>query len=188
MTSSGSPGQVIGSSNPVSGGSKRFVVQPDRGELSRRGKRTTMFFIVLGLLTFVAPTIKFDPPVRGENYLSPYTVAQQAEQLGSIEPKAILSSMAVLPFEFIYLIYLLFFAASGAVLLFPFRKLLIGIALTGLACLLLPFRGLVGVIRLASATSFSIQSSRGGDLMLLWILFAVVLVIVAFASWTDSPA
>ena len=94
------------------------------------------------------------------------------------------ASMMVIPFEWVYAFYgtLILYAVTTLVL--PFRKLLVGISLTGMALLVVPFRGIIGMLRLLETSAF--QSNRGGDLRMVWLLFGVEFAILAVVAWTDT--
>ena len=167
-------------------------VQVDRGTLSRRSKRNALIFIVLGLLSIVVPVIEFDPPVHGQKLWSVWDVSQQPQieirkgssNEGLFNFGATFAAMMVIPFEWVYLFYAALVAAAIATLAFPFRKLLLGVSLTGIALLFVPFRGSLGMMRMLQASSF--QSNRGGNLRMVWILFAMEFAILALIAWTDA--
>jgi hypothetical protein len=164
----------------------------DTGRFSPRGKRTAIFFIALGLLTFFLPVIEFDPPERGRQYWSVLEVAERppaepkkgSATAGVFDVKGLFASAALIPFEFVYVFYTILLAALAAVLLLPFRKLLVGIGVAGLICLVLPFQRTTGLMRVAASNSF--LSSRGGDLQMVWIAFAIEFAILAIVGWTDA--
>jgi len=136
--------------------------QADTGRLSRRGKGIALTFIAIGLLTFVLPIIKFNPPAHGQQYWSGLDIALQLQ--ATLHPETPLVLLLFVPFG---LVYLTLFVAMGAVLLFPFRKAIRWISLAGLFLLVYPFRGLFGAMRLAAL----FQSSRhGGGLTTLWAI------------------
>ena len=149
------------------------------GRLSSRGKGIALTFIAIGLLTFVLPIIKFDPPGHGQQYWSVLDITLQMQ--ATLHPETSLVLLLFVPFGLVYLTLLV---AMGAVLLIPFRKALLWISLVGLF-LLYPFRGLFGAIRLAA----SFQSSRhGGDLTTLWVILGIAMLAVAGVAWTDTTA
>ena len=172
-------------------GSPLAQVQVDRGTLSRRSKRSALIFIVLGLLSIVLPVIEFDPPVHGQKFWSVWEVSQQPQietrkdtpKEGLFDFGATFAAMMVIPFEWVYLFYAALITAAVATLTFPFRKLLLGISLTGIALLFVPFRGSLGMMRMLQASSF--QSNRGGNLHIVWILFAIEFAILTVIAGTD---
>jgi hypothetical protein len=156
------------------------IKQVDTGRLSRRGKGLALTFIAIGLLTFVLPIIKFDPPAHGHEYGSVLDITLRLQ--ATLHPETPLALLLFVPFGLVYSTLLV---AIGAVLLIPFRKALLWISLAGLFLLLSPFRGLFGAIRLAA----SFQSSRhGGDLTTLWVILGIVILAVAGIAWTDTTA
>ena len=90
----------------------------------------------------------------------------------------------VIPFEFVYAFYATLVVAAAATLLLPFRKLVLGISLTGIALLFVPFRGGLGMMRVLQTSTF--QSNRGGDLRIVWVLFGIEFALVAVVAWTDT--
>jgi hypothetical protein len=172
-------------------GSSLSQVQVDTGRLSRRGLRNTLIFIAFGLLSFVLPIIEFDPPLQGQKYFSVLELCQrpQAEMRKSstgavFDFQAVFASMMVIPFEWAYAFYGTLVVAAAAALVLPFRKLLVGINLTGICLLFVPFRGAIGMLRMLQSNSF--QSNRGGDLRTLWIVFGIEFAILAVVAWTDT--
>jgi hypothetical protein len=173
-------------------GSSLSQVQVDTGKLSRRGTRNALIFIALGLLSFAFPLIEFDPPMQGQKYWSVLDVSRRPQietgknnsMGGSFDFGATFASMMVLPFEWVYVFYGTLIVAAGAVLVFPFRKLLVGISLTGVVLLVVPFRGVLGMLRVLQTSAF--QSNRGGDLRMVWILFGIEFAILAVVGWTDT--
>jgi hypothetical protein len=83
--------------------------QADTGRLSRRGKGIALAFIVIGLLTFVLPIIKFDPPVHGQRYWSDLDITLQSQ--ATLHPETPLALLLFVPFG---LVYLTLFVAMGA--------------------------------------------------------------------------
>ena len=76
------PAEQVPERNPTYGprtGSSLSRVQVDTGKLSRSGLRKTLIFIALGLLSFALPTVEFDPPVRGQRYVSVLEMSQRPE-------------------------------------------------------------------------------------------------------------
>lgn len=173
-------------------GSTLSQVQVDTGRLSRRATRNALIFIALGLLSFALPMIEFDPPMQGQKYWSVLEVSQRPQiekgknnsTGGLFDFGATLAAMAVIPFEFVYAFYATLVVAAAATLVLPFRKLLLGISLTGMALLVVPFRGGLGLMRVLQSSSF--QSNRGGDLRIVWILFAIEFALLAVIAWTDT--
>jgi hypothetical protein len=173
-------------------GSSLSQVQVDTGKLSRRGMRKALILIALGLVSFALPIIEFDPPMQGQKYWSVLDISQQQQaETGkshdtgiSFNFPAMFASMMVIPFEWVYAFYgtLILYAVTTLVL--PFRKLLVGISLTGMALLVVPFRGIIGMLRLLETSAF--QSNRGGDLRMVWLLFGVEFAILAVVAWTDT--
>jgi hypothetical protein len=167
-------------------------VQVDTGKLSRRATRNALIFIALGLLSFVLPIIEFDPPMQAQKYWSVLDVSQRPQSEtaknnstgGPFDFGATLAAMMVIPFEFVYVFYATLVVAAAATLVFPFRKLLLGISLTGIGLLFVPFRGALGMMRVLQTMTF--QSNRGGDLRIVWILFAIEFAILAVIAWTDT--
>ncbi len=172
-------------------GSTLMQVQVDTGRLSRRGTRNALIFIALGLLSFAFPIIEFDPPMQGQKYWSVLDVSRRPPmETGKNNSSgdlfdfgATFASMMVLPFEWVYVFYGTLVVAAAAVLVFPFRKLLMGISLTGIALLAVPFRGVLGMLRVLQSDTF--RSNRGGDLRMVWILFGIEFAILAVVGWTD---
>ena len=161
-----------------------LLAQPDTGELSRKGKRKALVFIALGLLTVFLPVISFNPPLQDRQHWSVFDVARRLPPPpGNNLPTAFPTKLSI-AFEWVYAYYGTLLAGAGVVLLFPYRKLLLGVCLASLACLFFPFHGVLGVLWLAAMTS--IQSDRGGDLKTLWILFGIVVVALAVVAWTDT--
>ena len=173
-------------------GSPLSQVQVDTGNLSRRGKRNVLIFIALGLLSFVMPTIEFDPPMQGQKYWSVWDLSQRPQvesgknssKSGLFDFSATFSAMMVIPFEWVYVFYATLVVAAAATLVFPFRKVLLGISLTGITLLAVPFRGTIGMMRVLQTSTF--QSNRGGDLRMVWILFALEFASLAVITWTDT--
>lgn len=172
-------------------GTSLSQVKVDRGLLSAGGKRKAIILIAAGLLTFVLPLIHFDPPLQGQKYWSvldvsnlPEPGAANEKPSGTIDLRKMFNSAMTLPFVWVYVLYGVLVAAGVSVLIAPFRKLVAGIGLTGIALLLVPFRGNLGLMRLLEADSF--QSSRGGSLATLWLLFAIEYVLVTAVAWTDT--
>ncbi len=173
-------------------GSVLSQVQVDTGKLSRRATRNALIFIALGLLSFALPMIEFDPPTQGQKYWSVLDVSQRTQTAtgknnsagGVFDFGATLAAMMVIPFEWVYVFYATLVVAAAAVLVFPFRKLLLGISLTGMGLLFVPFRGVLGMMRVLETSTF--QSDRGGDLRMVWILFGIEFAILAVVAWTDT--
>lgn len=173
-------------------GSTLSQVQVDTGKLSRRAMRNALIFIALGLLSFALPIIEFDPPMQGQKYWSVLDVSQRPlietgknnSREGLFDFGATLAAMMVIPFEWVYVFYATLVVAAAAVLVFPFRKLLLGISLTGIGLLFVPFRGVLGMMRMLETSTF--QSDRGGDLRMVWILFGIEFAILAVIAWTDT--
>lgn len=161
-----------------------LLAQPDTGELSRKGKRNALVFIALGLLTFFVPVINFDPPLQGQPHWSVLDVARRLPAPAPDTPATTFPTTLTIAFEWVYAFYGTLLAGLGVVLLFPYCKLLLGICLAALACLFFPFKGVLGVLWLATMTS--IQSDRGGDLKTLWILFGIEVAALAVVTWTDT--
>ena len=92
----------------------------DTGRLSGRGKGNALTFIAIGLLTFVLPIVKLDPPVHGQQYQSVLDITQRLQ--ATLHPETPLALLPVVPFGLVYLTLLV---AMGAVLLIPFRKVLL---------------------------------------------------------------
>lgn len=172
-------------------GSSLSQVQVDTGKLSRRGLRNTLIFIILGLLSFALPVIEFDPPLQGQKYFSVLDLCQRPEaetrknSTGDfLDFQAVFASMMMIPFEWVYAFYGTLVVAAAAALVLPFRKLLVGISLTGICLLFVPFRGVIGMWRMLQSSSF--QSNRGGDLRMIWFLFGIEFAILAVVGWTDT--
>lgn len=173
-------------------GSPLAQIQVDRGTLSSRSKRNALIFIVLGLLSIAAPVIEFDPSVHGQKYWSVWEMSQQPQieiekknsKEGLFDFGATFAAMMTIPFGWVYLFYAALVAAAVATLVFPFRKLLLGISLTGIALLFVPFRGSLGMMRMLQASSF--QSDRGGNVRIVWLLFAIEFAILTVIAWTDT--
>jgi hypothetical protein len=152
--------------------------QADTGRLSRRGKGIALTFIVIGLLTFLLPIIKFDPPVHGQPYWSDLDITLRLQ--ATVHPETPLALLLFVPFG---LVYLTLFVAMGEVLLAPFRKALRWISSAGILFLVYPFGGLLGAIRLAAV----FQSPRhGGSLTILWVVLGIAMLAVAGVAWTDA--
>ena len=83
-----------------------------------------------------------------------------------------------------YTLYGTLLVAAAAALVWPVRKLLVGISVTGICLLFVPFRGAIGMLRMLQSSSF--QSNRGGDLRMVWILFGIEFAILAVVAWTDT--
>jgi len=150
----------------------------DTGRLSGRGKGIVLTFIAIGLLTFVAPIVKLDPPVHGQQYRSVLDITQQLQ--ATLHPETPLVLLPIVPFGLVYLTLLV---AMAAVLLIPFRKALRWISSAGIFLLVYPFLGFLGVIRLAVLS----QSSRhGGSLTILWVVLGIAMLAVAGVAWTDT--
>src|SRR6201997_595595 len=161
-----------------------LLAQPDTGELSRKGKRKALVLIALGLLTFFLPVINFDPPLQDRQHWSVLDIARRLPAPATDTPATTFPTPLTIAFEWVYAFYGTLLAGLGVVLLFPYRKLLLGICLAALACLFFPFKGVLGVLFLATMTS--IQSDRGGDLKTLWILFGIEVAALAVVAWTDT--
>ena len=171
---------------PPQGETSYFLLaQPDTGALSSKGKQKALVFIILGLLTFFLPVINFDPPLQDQQRWSVFDVARRIPAPTTDTPAKTFPTTLKIEFEWIYAFYGTQFAGLGVVLLFPYRKLLLGVCLASLACLFFPFKGVLGVLWLAAMNS--IQSDRGGDLKTLWIVFGVEVVALAVVAWTDNP-
>ena len=173
-------------------GSVLSQVQVDTGRLSRRATRNALIFIALGLLSFALPIIEFDPPIQGQKYWSVLDVSQRPQSEtgennsrgGLFDFGATFAKMMIIPFEFVYAFYATLVVAAAATLLLPFRKLVLGISLTGMALLFVPFRGGLGMMRVLQTSTF--QSNRGGDLRIVWVLFGIEFALVAVIAWTDT--
>lgn len=161
-----------------------LLAQPDTGVMSRKGKQKVLVFLALGLLTVFLPVINFDPPLQGQQRWSVFDIARRIPAPAGEPLSKSFPTNLTIAFECIYAFYGTLLAALGAVLLFPYRKLLLGICLASLACLFFPFKGVLGVLWLAAMNS--IQSDRGGDLKTLWILFAIEVAALAIVVWTDT--
>ena len=187
-----SPGEVPATTRYGSrAGTSLSQVKVDRGLLSAGGKRKAIVLIAAGLLTFVLPLIHFDPPLRAQKYWSvldvshlPEPGAANEKSSGPFDFRKMFDTTMTLPFVWVYVLYGMLVAAGVSVVIAPFRKLLAGIGLTGIALLLVPFRGSLGLMRLLEADSF--RSSRGGSLATLWLLFAIEYVLVTAVAWTDT--
>ncbi len=180
----GTPPNPLPASIPQQRSSQFLHAQLETGELSRKGKRNALVFIALGLLTFFLPVINFDPPMLDRQHWSVLDVARQLPHPTSDTPATTFPTALSIAFEWVYAFYGTLLAGLGVVLLFPYRKLLLGICLAALACLFFPFHGVLGVLWLAAMTS--IQSDRGGDLKTLWILFGIVVAALVLVAWTDT--
>ncbi len=146
------------------------------GRLSRRTRKLAFIFIAFGLLTFFAPVIKVEPPISGKQEWSVLDIAQELQsRLGQENPFALL----LVPFAPTYLVLLL---SLGAVSFFPFQKLLLGLCAVGLF-FLYPFRGVLGGLRLAA---FFRASAGGADIRPLWLVLGLVMVVVAFVTWSNA--
>lgn len=188
------PAEQVPERNPTYGprtGSSLSRVQVDTGKLSRSGLRNTLIFIALGLLSFALPIVEFDPPVRGQRYVSVLEMSQRPEaessknsRGGLFDFQAAMASLTVIPFEWVYAFYATLVVALAAALVLPFRKVLVGISLAGICLLFVPFRGAIGLARMLQSSSF--QSNRGGDLRVIWILFGVEFAMLAIVAWTDT--
>jgi hypothetical protein len=152
--------------------------QVDTGRLSRRGKGIVLTFIAIGLLTFVAPIVKLDAPVHGQQYQSVLDITQRLQ--ATLHPETPLLLLPLVPFGLVYLTLLV---ALGAALLFPFRKALLWISLVGLF-LLYPFRGLYGVVKMAALFQ---SSSHVSGLTTVWVLLGIAMLAVAGIAWMDTP-
>jgi hypothetical protein len=161
-----------------------LLAQPDTGELSRKGKRNALVFLALGLLTFFLPVINFDPPLHDQQHWSVLQVVWHIPAPATDTPATTFPATLTIAFEWVYAFYGTLVAGVGVVLLFPYRKLLLGVCLASLACLFFPFHGALGILWLAAMTS--IQSDRGGDLKTLWILFGIEVAALAVVTWTDT--
>src|SRR6266567_5536723 len=147
--------------------------QTDTGRLSRKGKQLVVIFIAIGLVTLFLPIIKYDPPVRGQQY---WSLLDQTLQLqASLHPQTPVVLLFYVPFGLVYLTLLV---ALAAALLLPFRKVLLWISLVGLF-LLSPFRGLFGVMRLAA---FVESGKKGGGLTPVWLILAIAMLAVAIVA------
>src|SRR5579863_1306639 len=165
--------------------SSHFILaQPDTGELSRKGKKNALVVIALGLLTFFLPVINFDPPLQGQQRWSVFEVARRIPAPATDTFATTFPTTLTISFESVYAFYGTLLAGVGVVLLFPYRKLLLGVCLAALACLFFPFHGALGILWLAAMSS--IQSDRGGDLKTLWILFGIEVAALAVVAWTDT--
>lgn len=163
-----------------------LLAQPDTGELSRKGKRKALVFIALGLLTVFLPVINFEPPLQDRQHWSAFDVARHIPAPATETPATTFLTTLTIAFEWIYAFYGTLLAGLCVVLLFPYRKLLLGVCLGALACLFFPFKGALGILWLAATTS--IQSDRGGDLKTLWILFGIEVAALAVVAWTDTTS
>jgi hypothetical protein len=162
-----------------------LLAKPDVGELSRKGKQKALILIAVGLLTVFLPVINFDPPLQGQQRWSVFDVARRIPAPASTDMLAkTFPTILTIAFEQIYAFYGTLLAGLGVVLLFPYRKLLLGVCLVALACLVFPFRGVLGILWLAAMNS--IQSDRGGDLKTLWILLGIQVAALAVVTWTDT--
>jgi len=151
--------------------------QVDTGRLSRRGKGITLTFIAIGLLTFVAPLVKLDPPVHGQQYRSVLDIAQQLQ--ATLHPETPLALLLFVPFGLVYLTLLV---ALAAVLLIPFRKALLWISFVGLF-FLYPFRGLYGIVKMAALFQ---SSSHSSGLTTVWVVLGIAMLAIAGVAWTDT--
>jgi hypothetical protein len=163
-----------------------LLAQPDTGELSRKGKKNALIVIALGLLTFFLPVINFDPPLQNQSHWSAFQVAKHIPAPGTDTLATTFPTTLTIAFKWVYAFYGTLVVGVGVVLLFPYRKLLLGVCLAALACLFFPFHGALGILWLAAMTS--IQSDRGGDLKTLWILFGIEVAALAVATWTDTTS
>ena len=163
-----------------------LLAKPDSGQLSRKGKQKALILIAVGLLTIFLPVINFDPPLQGQQRWSVFDVARQIPAPATDTPAKSFPTTLTIAFESVYAFYSTLLAGVGVVLLFPYRKLLLGVCLVALACLFFPFKGVLGVLWLAAMNS--IQSDRGGDLKTLWIIFVIEVVALAVVAWTDTTA
>lgn len=161
-----------------------LLAQPDTGELSRKGKQKALVFIALGLLTFFLPVINFDPPLQDQQRWSAFDIARRLPAPATDTPATTFPTTLKIGFEWVYAFYGTLLAGLGVVLLFPYRKLLLGVCLASLACLFFPFKGVLGVLWLAAMNS--IQSDRGGDLKTPWLLFGIDVAALAIVTWTDT--
>jgi hypothetical protein len=155
----------------------RASLPVDTGRLSRRGKGITLTFIAIGLLTFVVPIVKLDPPVHGQQYQSVLDITQQLQ--ATLHPETPLLLLPLVPFGLVYLTLLV---ALTAVLLIPFRKALLWISLVGLF-FLYPFRGLYGVVKMAA---FFQSSSHVSGLTTVWVILGIAMLAVAGIAWIDT--
>lgn len=165
----------------------RLIMRTDTGELTRRGKMSNFALIAVGLITFFVPTIRFDPPIEGRQYWSVLDMVRRPDSTTDTEmpfPSAWVM-VTTIPFGWAYVVYVVLLAGMGAVLLFPFRKLMIGIGVGGLACLFLSVGGGLGLVKLTTTPAF--QSTQGGDLRILWASFGAVLAALTITAWTDTP-
>ena len=163
-----------------------LLAQPDTGVMSRKGKQKALVCLALGLLTFFLPVINFDPPLQDQQRWSVFDIARRIPAPTAETPAKSFPTNLPIAFEWIYAFYGTLLAGLGAVLLFPYRKLLLGICLASLACLFFPFKGVLGILWLAAMNS--IQSDRGGDLKTLWILFGIDVAALAIVAWTDTSS
>jgi hypothetical protein len=155
----------------------RAIRLEDTGRLSSRGKGIALTFIAIGLLTFVLPIIKFDPPMHGQQYWSVLDITLRLQ--AALRPETPLAILLFVPFG---LVYVTLSVAMVAVLLLPFRKALLWISLVGLF-LLYPFRGLFGGIRLGA---FLQSSGHSGSLTTIWVLLGIAMLALAGVAWTDT--
>jgi hypothetical protein len=161
-----------------------LLAKPDVGELSRKGKQKALILIAVGLLTVFLPVINFDPPLQGQQRWSVFDVARRIPAPATDTLATTFPTKLTIAFESVYAFYATLLAGVGVVLLFPYRKLLLGVCLVALACLVFPFRGVLGILWLAAMNS--IQSDRGGDLKTLWIIFGIEIAALAVVAWTDA--
>src|SRR5579862_4110496 len=161
-----------------------LLAQPDTGELSRKGKQKALVLIAVGLLTVFLPVINFDPPLQDQQHWSVLQIARHIPAPATDTPATKFPTTLTIAFESVYAFYGTLAAGVGVVLLFPYRKLLLGVCLASLACLFFPFHGALGILWLAAMNS--IQSDRGGDLKTLWILFGIDVAALALVTWTDT--
>jgi hypothetical protein len=97
----------------------------------------------------------------------------------ALRPETPLAILLFVPFGLVYITLLV---AMVAVLLLPFRKVLLWISLAGLF-LLYPFRGFFGGIRLGA---FLQTSGHSGSLATLWVLLGIAMLALAGVAWTDT--
>lgn len=155
----------------------RAIRVEETGRLSSRGKGIALTFIAIGLLTFVLPIIKFDPPAHGQQYWSVLDITLRLQ--AALRPETPLAILLFVPFGLVYVTLLV---ALVTVLFLPFRKALLWISLAGLF-LLYPFRGVFGGIRLGA---FLQSSGHSGSLTTLWVLLGIAMLVLAGVAWTDT--
>jgi hypothetical protein len=155
----------------------RATRQQDTGRLSSKGKGIAVMFIAIGLLTFILPIIKFDPPLHGQQYWSVMDITLQLQAALHLE-----TPLAILLFVPFGLVYVTLLVAMLAVLLLPFRKVLLWISFAGLF-LLYPFRGFFGGVRLGA---FLQSSGHSGSLTTLWVLLGIAMLALTAIAWTDT--